>query len=552
MSSADLGGSVFTIAGNDAPFVRALRNSETTAKAFTRRLAYLEMAGSKTFQALGASVGAFNRVLLMGINRIPMLAGIGAAGLTALGAASTKFASDAVETENKFNILFGQSANQSKDALYSFGKEVGRSKQELLDMAANFKGVTRQFDVSEEVANQMAVQLSKLAVDLGSFNNVADSEAAERLYSGLIGNHEALRRLNVFLSEASIRTELLNMGFKGTFETATDQQKQLARLSIVMRDTAAAQGDATRTAGTFANQMKAMWATLKDAGAELGTAIIPSLQVLLEAFLDMMSVLRGNADGILEWGNAFAVVLRNIMDWVRATANAVMDYDLIWQSLWLSILEGVEPVQEAIGNFFVDAFGRMEWLTANWQTMWQNTLTNMIALTKGFTDDTIYNLKGIYDFIASGGTKYSFKTSGTADAINNLRGLSQGTTGYTTPDRVDIDHSKEREKLEKEYLDRRLRRDRQGRDGRPGSSDRGLGGLGGLGKKAEDKIRVEIVANEQLFRKNLVEAFKKTDEQKILKVNEDQLAEQKKQTEQQAKQHQESLDAWKNNQFGLW
>jgi hypothetical protein len=554
MSSGDLGSAVFTIAGNSSPFVRALQTSETSARSFTRRLSFIETAGVRTFGILGASVGHFNRALNIGMAGLLGFTGAAGIGMGALGVASVKFAADATETENKFNVLFGDSADRSKDALYGFGREVGRSKQELLDMAANFKGVTRQFDVSDDVASSLAVRLSKLAVDLGSFNNVADSEAAERLYSGLIGNHEALRRLNVFISEAAIKTELLKMGFKGNAEAATDQQKQLARLAIVLRDTAPAQGDAARTAHEFSNQMKAMWATLKDAGDELGSAIIPSLQVLLDSFLGMMSVIRGNADGIQEWGNAFAVVLKDIMSWVESTGSAIMNYDLIWASLWLSIREGVLPVTNAIANFAAGAIGRMEWLAANWSTMWSNLLRTMSENLIGFAQETMHNLKGLYDFIASGGKNASFKFEATANLAN--MDVMKGTTKYAAPDKIEMDYASERKKLEDEYL-RRANKLNGSLDKKAeaveGSASGKLPGLGRASAKTEKKIQVEIVNSEQVFRKNLMDALKDKQNQKAVQVAQSQLEEQKV-ARQEAKQNTTQIvEAVKERPpFGLW
>lgn len=97
------------------------------------------------------------------------------------------------------------------------------------------------------------------------------------LTSALVGNHEAVRRFGIVITEATLKQELFRIGVKGNAANASNLAKVIARLNIVMRSTGDAQGDAARTSGSFANQMKALQATLLELRIELGDRVNRSI-----------------------------------------------------------------------------------------------------------------------------------------------------------------------------------------------------------------------------------------------------------------------------------
>jgi len=65
-------------------------------------------------------------------------------------------------------------------------------------------------------------------------------------------------------------------------ELARERQKVLARLNIILRGTSAAHGDAVRTAGSFANQIKRLQAQLVNIGTTIGTAVMPHINKMMD------------------------------------------------------------------------------------------------------------------------------------------------------------------------------------------------------------------------------------------------------------------------------
>jgi hypothetical protein len=159
---------------------------------------------------------------------------------------SIALASAAKEAGSKFDVVFGAGARQAEADLAAMAGTVQRSKYELKEMAASVQDVFVPLGFAREEAQKLSLTLTQLAVDVGSFNNVADGEAMAAFQSALVGNHEAVRRFGIVISEATLSQELMNMGIEKGVQGATELEKVQARLNLLFRMTGDAQGDAAR------------------------------------------------------------------------------------------------------------------------------------------------------------------------------------------------------------------------------------------------------------------------------------------------------------------
>lgn len=184
-------------------------------------------------------------------------------------------ASDAEEAASKFGVTFGQSADETGTKLDDFAGKAGRSRFELRSMAADFGALIKPMGLTEDAAGDMSAELSKLATDLASFFNTTDAEALTALRAGLVGESEPLRKYGVQLSAARIEQEAFALGLASTKSELTTAHKAQAAFNLIMRDTSEAQGDAVRTSGSYANQVKALKAEFHDLSTEIGTAFLP-------------------------------------------------------------------------------------------------------------------------------------------------------------------------------------------------------------------------------------------------------------------------------------
>lgn len=210
-----------------------------------------------------------------------------AVGTVAMGFA-VKQASDAQETVSKFEAVFKEQSDAAKEFVAKTAAELKRSKYDLMGYMATVQNTFVPLGFARDAAAEMSKQVTILAEDLASFNNLGTTEVLESLQSALVGNHETVRKFGVIITQATLEQELFRMGVKKGIKDATEQQKALARLNLIIAGTADAQGDAARTSGSFENQMKGLKASVRDLNVEMGSALIPSLTGVIEKIREVL------------------------------------------------------------------------------------------------------------------------------------------------------------------------------------------------------------------------------------------------------------------------
>ena len=231
-----------------------------------------DMGGlSGTMQKTGDRMKSLGARMTLGVS----------APMAMIGAKAIQTASDVNEMQNRLSVLFGKSTNDIKSWAKAQEKATGITELSYQNFAGSVMGTFTSMGFAKKQATDMSKRVSQLAVDLASFNNLDPTESLDALKSGLIGNHDALDKFGVAINQTSLDQELLKEGFKTSAQGATEQQKMMARLNLVMQATKAAQGDAARTSGSFANQMRALKGQLKEAAATIGKALLPTATSLL-------------------------------------------------------------------------------------------------------------------------------------------------------------------------------------------------------------------------------------------------------------------------------
>jgi polyhydroxyalkanoate synthesis regulator phasin len=203
-------------------------------------------------------------------------AGVAMVGaFAAISLKSIQLAGDMEEMESKFEAVFKETAPEARQELEAFAQEVNRSRFELMEMASSLQDTFVPLGFARDKAKDLSLQLTKLAVDVASFNNAQEPEVMAAFQSAIVGNHEAVRSYGIVITQASLNQELLNIGFEGGVQKAGAQEKALARLNIILGATSDAQGDAVKTADSFVNSMKGLKAQIEELQVSWGRTLLP-------------------------------------------------------------------------------------------------------------------------------------------------------------------------------------------------------------------------------------------------------------------------------------
>ena len=204
----------------------------------------------------------------------------GAVGL-AVGGMLVKAASDAEESRAKFDTVFGFMADDVAAWAEETSASVGRSKHDFIEWLAALQDTFVPLGFARDEAAAFAQTLVELTVDVASFQNAAEADVLRDFQSAIVGNHETVRKYGIIISEATLQQEIMNQGWAKSKDEITDAMKVQGRMNLIMAGTADAQGDAMRTADSFANTARALKSQLSDMAADLGANLLPMLSDLI-------------------------------------------------------------------------------------------------------------------------------------------------------------------------------------------------------------------------------------------------------------------------------
>jgi hypothetical protein len=236
-----------------------------------------------------------------------------ASQVAAFAKESIMAASNMEESLSKVRVVFGQGAAEVEAFGKSAAQNLGISNQAALEAAGTYGNLFQAFGLGQGEAQKMSTNLVQLAADMASFNNTSIDQAITALRSGLSGETEPLKRFGVALSEVRLKEEALRMGLiKTTSGTLPVAIKSQAAYSLILKDTALAQGDYARTADGTANTMKTLQAKMEDAKVAVGQALMPAFRALLKVMELLIPVL-----------NKVGEFFKNNQDEVKAFAVTV-------------------------------------------------------------------------------------------------------------------------------------------------------------------------------------------------------------------------------------
>jgi hypothetical protein len=253
----------------------------------TRSAADKAGAGMKGAGAAAASAGdgAERGGKGFGILKAAML-GAGVAGgiaLAGLATAAISSAADVAESQNKVNVVFGDSAKAIDDLAATAATKLGQTKGEVLDAAGGIGNLLTAMGQSKESAADMSVGLINLAADLGSFNNASSTDVLAAMQAAMAGETDGMKKYGVAINEATLKQAAMDAGLGSNVQALSIAEKQQLAYNIMLSQTKSAQGDFANTSTGMANSMKIINATVSDAVAELGGRLLPIVAPLVAA-----------------------------------------------------------------------------------------------------------------------------------------------------------------------------------------------------------------------------------------------------------------------------
>ena len=274
---------------------------------------------------------------------LPAAAAIGT--ISQVIAPAIKAASDFQETTSKVNVVFGRASKTIKDFANNAARDLGQSKQSVLDAAGAFGTFGKAAGLAGDDLATFTTDFVTLSTDLASFNNTSPEEAVLAIGAALRGESEPLRRYGVLLNDAVLKQEAMTLGIYDGKGALTAQQKVLAAQSAIYKQTGDAQGDFMRTSDGLANSQRTLKATFDDIQVSIGNAFLKNAEGATKNILFLIDALKkipvplGDADSKF---NLFAKTLTRMTSPILGAARSL--------TYLRQITEGAGPATGAWNN----------------------------------------------------------------------------------------------------------------------------------------------------------------------------------------------------------
>lgn len=208
-------------------------------------------------------------------------------------------ASDLEQSVGGVQAIFKDTAQEILSAGEAAASTVGLTRNAFNELSAILGAQLGSFGFDTDEVASKTRELIELGADLAATFGGPVSDAVGAISSLLRGERNPIERYGVALNEALIRAHAFETGLTDTNRQLSLQESAVASLSLLYEQTASAQGQFAREADTTAGALERQRAEFGNIQAEIGEALVPLFQTLLEMGPAIADIFRGMA-GALE------------------------------------------------------------------------------------------------------------------------------------------------------------------------------------------------------------------------------------------------------------
>lgn len=239
---------------------------------------------------------------------------------TTFGAMTGKveeYAKKSIETLGMSELSFKTYASQFQ----AMGSAMGIGTSQIAKANDFLQKTTDGYVGASDSLADVSLNLTKLAGDMASFYNKDQAEVAEDLRSVFTGMVVPLRQYGLDLTQATLKEWAMKNGMDADIESMSQAEKTMLRYQYVLANTTAAQGDFSRTADTWANQVRMLRENFKRLGAVIGQPIIKALKPMVKA-------LNAALMAVTQFAEKVSAALGKIFGWEYESGSAGIAVDL--------------------------------------------------------------------------------------------------------------------------------------------------------------------------------------------------------------------------------
>ncbi len=314
------------------------------------------------------------------------------------------------ETQDKFNVVFGQSAAGVQNFLDQFATAAGLSNRVAQDFAATTAAMVQGMGFAESASAGLAEQVLRLSADLASFNDLPTAEVLRAVQGAITGEREQLKRLGIVIQEVDVRERALHNTRKDSASALTQQEKVLATMELLYEKAGRAVGNLSDTFESSANVAKRVGARIETLKENFSSGLMPVMSVLIGTVDDNSTAFDALNTAIEAMGKfmATAVVVTQILgSELAALTPRLQVFGVVAREAFAQTLERfglgglaglVRPEIEDVIAAFEDLEGQIQRARDAADEMAQALVARLIAAFEGVEEKTKKAKRSIEDF----------------------------------------------------------------------------------------------------------------------------------------------------------
>lgn len=191
---------------------------------------------------------------------------------------------DFVETMNLFNVATKESVQELYALAEAMSDAYNTDIAPILNSMAVFRQYANTMGFATDQADILSEYLTKLTYDLASLYNVANTDMAKAIKSGIAGQTRPLMQYGISVHKATLEQYALNLGLEKSWSAFTETEKVALRYIAILDQASLAQGDLAKTLESPSNQLKIAKAQLQVFIRNLGSLVTIIGQYVLPVF----------------------------------------------------------------------------------------------------------------------------------------------------------------------------------------------------------------------------------------------------------------------------
>lgn len=216
------------------------------------------------------------------------------------GYASAEAYADSFQERSKelTQKLTGYTFDSQGNSQYVGGLNMGMNPNEVMQYQAMYAQMANSIGLAGETAINTSKALTMLGADWASLRNISTDDAWMKLASALAGETEAVRKLGLDVTEATLQQTAYKFGIDQTVGSMDRATKIQLTLLSVLDQSRAAWGDMARTIESPANQFRVLTSNVANLARAIGSLFLPVISK------------------VLPYINAFVIALQRLFSWL--------------------------------------------------------------------------------------------------------------------------------------------------------------------------------------------------------------------------------------------